>query len=70
VIEEEGRRVVVEAEEEYVGFFLLEPACHPLVALEERLPVGIVLLALVERHRDRGNVGGADAADDLGHGQY
>ena len=68
VVEEERRGVVVEAEEQHVGLLLGEPLRHRLVALEERLPVRVVLLAPVERHRDRGDVRGADAADDARHG--
>src|SRR5213075_1183755 len=67
VVEEEGGGVVVEAEEEHVGLLLRQPLRHRLVALEERLPVRVVLLALVERHRDRGHVRRADAADDACH---
>src|SRR5207237_5199706 len=67
VIEEERRRVVVEAEEEHVGLFLREPLRHRLVALEERLPVRILVLALVVRDADRRDVRGADTADDSRH---
>src|SRR3954465_2675137 len=68
LVEEERGGVVVEAEEEDIGLLLRQPLRHRLVALEERLPVRIALLALVERHRDRGHVGGADAANDASHG--
>src|SRR3954469_2463334 len=68
LVEEERGGVVVEAEEEDIGLLLRQPLRHRLVALEERLPVGIALLALVERHRDRGHVGGANAANDASHG--
>src|SRR5688572_31379391 len=71
VVEEEGGGMVVEAEEEDIGLFLLQPARHPFIALEQRLPVRVVLLSPVERHRDGGNVRGADAADDSCHcGRY
>src|SRR3954469_10727615 len=67
VIEEEGRRVVVEAEEEDVGLLLGEPLRHRLVAFEERRPVGVLLLTLVERHCDRRNMRSPDSANDLCH---
>ena len=67
VVEEERGGVVVEAEEEHVGLLLGQPLRHRLVALEQRRPVRVVLLALVERHRDGGDVRGADAADDARH---
>lgn len=67
VVEEEGRRVVVVEEHQHVGLAGGEPRRDRLVALEQRSPVGILALAPVVRHRDRGDVGGADAADDSSH---
>src|SRR5689334_5590550 len=67
MIEEESRGVVVEAEKKHVGLLFGEPSCDRLVALEERLPVGIVLLALVERDADGRHVRGADPANDPCH---
>src|SRR6185503_9797917 len=67
VVEEERGGVVVEAEEQHVGLLLGQPLRHRLVALEQRLPVRVLLLALVERHGDGGYVGRADSTDDLSH---
>src|SRR2546421_5833496 len=67
VVEEESGGVIVEAEEQHVGLALGEPLRHRLVALEQRLPVRVVLLALVEGDADGRNMGSADAADDFRH---
>ncbi len=66
-IEKKGGGVIVEAEDEHVGLLLGEPFCDRRVAFEERLPVGIGLLRLVERHGDGRHVRCADAADDPCH---
>ena len=66
-VEEEARRVVVVEEHQHVGPLLGEPARDRLVALEQRRPRGIVLLALVVGDADGGHVRGADAADDRCH---
>src|SRR5437773_11891246 len=47
VVEEKSGGVIVEAEEQHVGLALGEPAGDRLVAPEERLPVRVVLPALV-----------------------
>src|SRR5882762_10210930 len=67
VVEEKSGGVIVEAEEQHVGLALGEPAGDRLVALEQRLPVRVVLLALVESDADSRYVRGADAADDFCH---
>src|SRR5216684_4035351 len=67
VIEEKSGGVIVEAEEQHVGLALGEPLRHRLVALEQRLPVRVVLLALVESDADGRDMRGADAADDFRH---
>src|SRR5882762_5139527 len=67
VIEEKSGGVIVEAEEQHVGLALGEPLRHRLVALEQRLPVRVILLALVESDADSRYVRGADAADDFRH---
>src|SRR5205814_2884805 len=67
VVEEKSGGVIVEAEEQHVGPALGEPLRHRLVALEQRLPVRVVLPALVESDADGRHVRGADAADDFRH---
>src|SRR5882762_4171048 len=67
MVEEKSGGVIVEAEEQHVGPALGEPRRHRLVALEQRLPVRVVLLALVESDADGRHVGGADTADDFRH---
>ena len=64
LVEEEVEAVVVVEHHGDVRLLAREPAVHAVEAVEERLPVGIVLLALGDRLADRGNVGRADAADD------
>src|SRR5207249_4510022 len=66
--EKRGRVIVVE-EHEHVGLPLREPGFDRLIAAEKRTPVGIVLLIAVVGAADRGDVRGADAAEDFCHGR-
>src|SRR5438445_11372428 len=65
VVEEKSGGVIVETEEQHVGPALSEPLRHRLVALEQRLPVRVVLLAPVENDADGRDVRSADAVDDF-----
>jgi hypothetical protein len=67
VVEEEGAGVVVVEEHQHVRLLLRQPRLDRLITLEQRDPVRIVLLAAVVGAGDGGNVGSADAADDVGH---
>jgi len=66
-VEEEAGEMVVVEENKHVGLLLGEPARHRLVALEQRRPCGIVLLALVVGEAYGRHVRGADASYDSRH---
>lgn len=66
-IEEERRAVVVVEEHQHVGPLLGQPRGHWRVAVEQRFPYRVLLLALVVGHPDGGNVRGPDTADDACH---
>lgn len=66
-VEEERRAMVVVEEHQHVCLLLGQPGSHRCVAVEQRLPQGILLFALVVGHPDGGNVRGSDAADDACH---
>src|SRR5215468_3086584 len=66
-IEAEGGGVIVEHQEDHVGLLLLLPLLGEVVALENRLPVGLGGLAEVERRADRGHMRGVNAGADTGH---
>src|SRR5688572_29063420 len=59
--------VVVEDHRD-VGFLLRQPAVDIIEALEERPPVRIILLLVGDGLAYRRNMGGRNAADDMGHG--
>ena len=69
LVEKEVEAMVVVEDHRHVRLLAREPVMHVVEALEERLPVGIVLLLLRDRLADRGNVGRCNAADDPGHGR-
>src|SRR5690606_26502252 len=59
--------VVVVAEDDDVRLFALLEALHPLVTVENRLPVFLLRSPLVERGADGGNVAGGNAGCSAGH---
>ena len=67
LVEEEVEAVIVGEHHRDVRLLAREPVVHVVEAGKERLPVGIVLLAVRDRLADRGNVRRADAADDARH---
>jgi len=68
LVEEEVQPVVVVDHHGDVRPGRLEPAVYRLEAVEERLPVGVLLQPAVDRPTDGGQMGGRDAAGDGSHG--
>jgi hypothetical protein len=67
LVEEEVEPVVVVDDDCDVRLVLLQPLAHRRIAVEERLPVGVVEQLAGDGVADRGDVGGSDAAYDPGH---
>ena len=59
--------VIVENNDRHVGFGLGHPLLRRLVTFEQRCPVRLSGLAVVDGGAERGRVGGADSGDDFGH---
>src|SRR5256885_231335 len=68
LVEEEVQAVVVVEHHHHVGALRGQPFADGREAVEEGLPVGLVLQALVDGVADGGNVRGAEAADEMCHG--
>jgi hypothetical protein len=68
LVEKEVETVVVIEHHGDVGLLARQPVMDVIEALEERLPIRIVLFLVRYRLADRGHVCGSDATDDSGHG--
>src|SRR5438105_738580 len=66
-VEEDAIRMIVVEDDQDVGLLPRQPVGNRLVALEERLPCRVLVLALVEGEPDGGYMRGSDAADDGCH---
>ena len=69
-LERERRGVVVVDEDDHVRLGLFHPLLGRLVALEERLPIGIAHAVTVDRRADGRHMRGRDACDDPSHGVH
>src|SRR6516165_3628417 len=68
LVEEEVETVVVVDDDRDIGAHALEPRVYGRIAIEERLPVGLVLLLSRERDADARDMGSRNRADDGSHG--
>ena len=60
--------MVVVEHDEHIRLLLFQPFGNRQIAVEQGLPGRVLLLSLVVRHADGGNVRGTDASDDFRHG--
>jgi hypothetical protein len=67
IVEEEVQAVIVVDDDGRVGLRPLEPLAHGRIAREERPPVVVLLEPACDRVADRGDVRGADSADEPRH---
>ena len=67
LVEEKVETVVVVESHHHIGPHPVEPLAHRRKAVEERLPVGIILQPARDRVANRRDMACADTADDLRH---
>jgi hypothetical protein len=67
LVEEKIQTVVVVEHHDHVRLLLVQPLVDGRKAVEEGFPVRFLLQTLVDRAADRGNVGRAEASDELCH---
>ena len=68
LVQEEVQAVVVVEHHHHIGPDAVQPGMDGRKTVEEGFPVGLLLQALVDRSANGGNVGCAEAADELCHG--